>query len=333
MLHSRVPAPLMVRGGLDAAATQTSVAQSAYASLAETTVSAAVPNAYVDPLLVGGGVIAGVSVLAVLIYIFVSSLMGGPSNAAKSGAAASARPSAAAAPDAAPLAGFLGRDAGAIFSGGLSNLGDQPVGWLFGDRSPLYSNTAPPTAAAPARRVVSKEVSRQSGAGPFAVTPRPAAAQASMAPSAKPFGGRFEAPVATSAAASVAQVTVTPVAPATAPAATVVIARPVAAAPAASVAPAVGPSVAAVPVVVATPVARAVTTSPPAAPPPVAVANPVPAAPPLAATAASAAAAPSAEPTLAILAARVSELTERNNQLVEMMTDLQRQLNEVKAGK
>jgi hypothetical protein len=371
MLGSRAPAPLMVEGGwvdavvgsaaesvsgVAAAATQSTVAQSAYASLAETAASAVQPNAYADPLLVIGGVVAGISVLALFIYLFVNALMGGQSDVP---AASPARPSAAAPPDASPRAGFLGRNAGAIFAGGLANLGEKPVGWLFGDSSPLYSNTAPPAPEAPASRRKAKEVGRQSGAAPTAVKPRPAAAQPFVAPSAKPFGGRFEAPAATPvavaspgtvavpvaspvaspAAAPVARVTATPVAPAAAPTATVVIARPVAAPPAATAAPPPRPAVIAVPVAKVTPVARAVAPGPAAAaaPPAVAVAIPISAAPPpvvaAPAPAPPASAAPNAAPSLAVLTERVSELTERNNQLVAMMADLQRQVNEVKAGK
>ena len=42
-----------------------------------------------------------------------------------------------------------GRTAGEIFEGGIDNLGKAPMGWLFGEPSPLYSNEPPPAPAAP----------------------------------------------------------------------------------------------------------------------------------------------------------------------------------------
>lgn len=291
-----------------------------------------------DPLVVFGGVVAG----AAFIILFVNTLVSLLEGESAAGAAAAGTPAGGAA---SARAGFLRRSAAQIFSGGLENLQDSPVGWLFGEASPLYSNEpqrpSPPVptfnrmgtkeAARKGRKGFAAPAAASSAAAAGVVTPT-ARSPTSVQAASQPFGGRFaSAPVATvptpapkplagRPVSATAAVAIKPKA-AAAP-------KPAPAVPAVSAVPAAGmPSVPAVAAVLATPVSvTPVATPVPATP---VTATPVTATPATSAGAVPATPAPavavpaSSEAAVAALADRVAALTERNNQLVELYQKLQ----------
>jgi len=290
-----------------------------------------------DPLIVFGGVVAGAAFIILFVNTLVSLLEGesaaGADAGTPAGGAASARP------------GFLRRSAAQIFSGGLDNLQDSPVGWLFGEASPLYSNEPRrPSPLAPAfGRMGTKEVARKGRKGfaaPAAAAPAAAAgvvtptaqSPTSVQAASEPFGGRFaSAPVATVPTPAPKPLAGRPVSVTAAVAIKPKAAaapKPAPAVPAVSAVPAAGmPSVPAAAAVLATPVSvTPVATPVPATP---VTATPVTATPATSAGAVPATPAPavaipaSSEAAVAALTDRVAALTERNNQLVELYQKLQ----------
>lgn len=341
---------------------------SSVTALAEAAIAA--PGEYADPLLVFGGITVGFGTLILLISLFVNLLMGGADSPnASTSATLTKSLSNEATPDMNSRPDFLRRDARNIVSRGLSNLAEAPTGWAFGEPSPLYSNTKMGGAATTSVGLSAPRVQTQAAA----VRPNPASpgsvpfggrfvSSAGVPTSAPTMPVKSNSVLATKPvpqATAPAPKTATSITMAsTPPEMPWMNAAPVVASPVADTAavPVIATAVA-VPAMGSPTIASAVSkpvererrakrftsrtsqkpTAIKAVPVRDAASNPAPtpaASTPIISSINGVTDAP-AEPVSNIVAltARVSELTVQNNQLMEMIGDLQRQINELKDSK
>jgi hypothetical protein len=146
-------------------------------------------------LAVGAGVLVGIPVAAFGVAAFVKMINGGdeePTPFNEASRRALAEMDAARASGDATQGGNTGLSADEIFTRGLSNLAEEPFGWLFGKESALYSNL--PAASPGAPRMGAKELARQQAraAGAAGFAPPAGVAPAGVA---SPKFPAFEQPI------------------------------------------------------------------------------------------------------------------------------------------